>query len=69
MKTKLRKKPPESIVVKEKTKIPTLEDFTDTMQKDYQHQIYRMLQLALRLPTFFRTWRRPVERTAKPHQG
>ena len=33
MKTKLRKKPPESKVVKEKTKIPTLEDFTDTMQK------------------------------------
>ena len=33
MKTKLRKKSPESKVVKEKTKIPTLEDFTDTMQK------------------------------------
>ena len=33
MNTKLCKKPPESKVVKEKTKIPTLEDFTDTMQK------------------------------------
>ena len=33
MKTKLCKKPPESKVVKEKTKIPTLEDFADTMQK------------------------------------
>ena len=33
MKTKLCKKPPESKVVEEKTKIPTLEDFTDTMQK------------------------------------
>ena len=33
MKTKLRKKSPKSKVVKEKTKIPTLEDFMDTMQK------------------------------------
>ena len=33
MKTKLRKKPPQSTVVKESVKIPTLEDFTDTMQK------------------------------------
>ena len=33
MKTKLREKPPESEVVKENKKIPTLEDFMDTMQK------------------------------------
>ena len=33
MKTKLRKKPPQSTVVKESVKIPTLEDFTDTMQR------------------------------------
>ena len=33
MKTKLHKKPPQSTVVKESVKIPTLEDFTDTMQK------------------------------------
>ena len=33
MKTKLRKKPPQSTVVKENIKILTLEDFTDTMQK------------------------------------
>ena len=33
MKTKLREKPPESKVVKENKMIPTLEDFTDTMQK------------------------------------
>ena len=33
MKTKLRKKPPQSTIVKESVKIPTLEDFTDTMQK------------------------------------
>ena len=33
MKTKLREKPPQSTVVKENTIIPTLEDFTDTMQK------------------------------------
>ena len=33
MKTKLCEKPPESKVVKENKKIPTLEDFTDTMQK------------------------------------
>ena len=33
MKTKLREKPPESKVVKENKKIPTLEDFMDTMQK------------------------------------
>ena len=33
MKTKLREKPPQSNVVKENKMIPTLEDFTDTMQK------------------------------------
>ena len=33
MNTKLREKPPESKVAKENKKIPTLEDFTDTMQK------------------------------------
>ena len=33
MKTKLRKKPPQSTVVKESVKILTLEDFTDTMQR------------------------------------
>ena len=33
MKTKLRKKPPQSTVVKESVNIPTLEDFTDTMQR------------------------------------
>ena len=33
MKTKLHEKPPQSTVVKESVKIPTLEDFTDTMQK------------------------------------
>ena len=33
MKTKLCKKPPQSTVIKESIKIPTLEDFTDTMQK------------------------------------
>ena len=33
MKTKLREKPPKSKVVKENKKIPTLADFTDTMQK------------------------------------
>ena len=33
MKTKLHKKPPQSTVVKETVKIPTLEDFTDTMKR------------------------------------
>ena len=33
MKTKLREKPPQGTVVKENIKIPTLEDFTDTMRK------------------------------------
>ena len=33
MKTKLRKKPPQSTVVKENIIILTLEDFTDTMQR------------------------------------
>ena len=33
MKTKLREKPPQGTVVKENIKIPTLEDFTETMQK------------------------------------
>ena len=33
MKTKLRKKPPQGTVVKETVKIPTLEDFTDTMKR------------------------------------
>ena len=33
MKTKLHKKPPQGTVVKENIKIPTLEDFTDTMRK------------------------------------
>ena len=33
MKTKLRKKPPQSTLVKETVKIPTLEDFTDTMKR------------------------------------
>ena len=33
MKTKLHKQPPQGTVVKENTKIPTLEDFTKTMKK------------------------------------
>ena len=33
MKTKLCEKPPQGTVIKENIKIPTLEDFTDTMQK------------------------------------
>ena len=33
MKSKLRKKPPQGTVVKEGIKIPTLEDFTETMKK------------------------------------
>ena len=33
MKTKLREKPPQGTVVKEGIKIPTLEDFTETMKK------------------------------------
>ena len=33
MKTKLHEKPPQGTVVKENVKIPTLEDFTDTMRK------------------------------------
>ena len=33
MKTKLREKPPQGTVVKESIKIPTLEDFTETMKK------------------------------------
>ena len=69
MKTKLCEKPPESKVVKENKKIPTLEDFTDTMQKRLPTTNFRMLKLALKLPTFFQTWWKPVERTAKPHQG
>ena len=33
MKTKLREKPPQGTVTKEGIKIPTLEDFTETMKK------------------------------------
>ena len=33
MKTKLREKPPQGTVIKEGIKIPTLEDFTETMKK------------------------------------
>ena len=33
MKSKLREKPPQGTVIKENIKSPTLEDFTDTMQK------------------------------------
>ena len=33
MKAKLHEKPPQGTVVKESIKIPTLEDFTETMKK------------------------------------
>ena len=64
MKTKLRKKPPQSTVVKESIKISPI-----PCKKDYLRQIYRMPKHAVKLPMFFQAWLPLAKHTAKPHQG
>ena len=69
MKTKLHKKPPQSTVVKENIIIPTLEDFTDTMQRRLPKENLPDAKHAVKLPMFFQTWQMLAEHTAKPHRG
>ena len=69
MKLKLREKPPQSTVVKGNTIIPTLEDFTDTMQKRLPNTNLPDAKTCLKIVMFFRTWQMLAEHTAKPHLG
>ena len=66
MKTKLCEKPPQGTVIKEGIKIPTLEDFTETMKKKLPKRDLRTPKLAVKLAMFFRSWHPLARHTARP---